>query len=249
MMEEMKSHKSKKLMLYYAYDSECKKIFHEYDLEVLVQTSATKSITIGKEIPYAIPTDTTVEKEHIKITYFEEKKEYRIADVSYTFGSYYKIRPEEKTVIKMGQYVVIGETWLLWSYESENNYIYIIDKLFNQKKYKIQAENEYMIGRKSSCNIIIENDLTSSGIHLKFTAHKNNVEICDNRSTNGTFIKIDGEITKAENDFERLILRIGLETFCKIEYGIPKENNKNLEDFIPSKDITFYIPPRVTIKA
>jgi hypothetical protein len=173
--------------------------------------SNTNSFNIGKNFPFAIKHDLTVCDNHVKFEYISEK--WHMSDVS-TYGTFTRLIPACPVFVKYGIYIVCGKTWICTNIP---DCIDVINEKFEIiSRFKPEMNVEYTIGRSEMDSIVIKDDTSMSQFHAKLTFNDKGVMVTDWKdgqgSTNGTFISLTNkEIT------DPCILRIGLETFCKVE--------------------------------
>jgi len=200
------------------YDSDATKVFFTQEL-----TTGTEW-KFGSTSPIKITTDSTIELNHLVIRYLSPF--YQAIDASTSFGSYYRIDAEKDYEIDYGTYIVVGKTWVILNHD-DAPMVFIISKEYKiTQTYKLVEGKEYYLGRNKDLLIIILDDPSISGRHLYFRPESKKVTIKDMKSRNGTYLKFS---TINLNWGTRFIIRIGVETFLKIELKDPKDSAKKLE--------------------
>ena len=139
---------------------------------------------------------------HFQIRFDNETKKYFIKDLGNGFGTFIKLINEEK--IKDNLLINIGETYIVFSFNNNENENELMIKLFTGDEqcntYLFNSENQtcIIIGRDSSlCDVIVEDKMLSR-IHCCI----NHKEKDENRISNkGWYIK-DGNMEgkKSTND-------------------------------------------------
>jgi hypothetical protein len=169
-------------------------------------------VTIGKNYPVPILSDTTVDENHVKF-YKNLNGEWQMTDAS-QYGTFLRIPKLKPTKVAYGIFIVCGKTWI-------NTVNRQCIELINEKFEVIKTFNPIMnteitIGRHGAESIVIEKDDSISGFHAKLLFAEDGIIVTDWKngagSSNGTYISL-----KEMPITEEFILRIGLQTFCKVE--------------------------------
>ena len=171
----------------------------------------TKSIDFNEKSNNNLMMRSTEKNKNIffKIYYNYENEVFYLMDMGVGYGTFYKI--EEETIIKENNIINIGESYLIFSFNKNNedeNQEIKEDDLFlkiysNEGQYEpiiIQKTNEkiYKLGRSEKCDVVIKDKMLSR-VHCILFYLDNNWYIKDgnekgNESTNGTWLYALDEI-------------------------------------------------------
>ena len=210
------------LKIILCYDSDCNARIQT------VPTTTFDTVTIGKNYPIPITNDPTVNHDHFKL-FKTPSGEWHVKDES-QYGTYIRIPKNTPNKIPYGLFIVCGKTWI--DTTNPKSIVIINDKFQILKQFTPEWNVDYTIGKNGNESFVID-DNSLSGNHAKLNFKFDGVEVTDWKngegSTNGTFISLREMPIK-----EEMILRIGLETFCKIE---PIFTSQYVPSFHPSVPI------------
>jgi len=199
----------KPLTLLFYTNADCTNKFGEF--------TTTKPLILGNKFPMPINLDDTVEEKQLSID--NSKGVWTIRDISFK-GTYMRLTKNVPYVIPYGPFIVCGLTWVD---TSDFKKIRLIDKDFKELLLmEVQYNKLYVIGKGiEGDNLVNPNDKKLSGNHAKLIFTEKNITVMDWKkgegSLNGTFISVLPDFKVKEN----VSLRIGYETFCCLDIGIP----------------------------
>jgi FHA domain len=188
-----------------AFDCDCTKL-----IKPLIPVY--EPIVIGKHYPILIESDSTVNEEHVKF-YKNPGGQWQMTDAS-QYGTYIRIAKAKPIKVAYGIFIVCGKTWIN---TANRQSIEVINSNFDViKTFTPTLNMEYTIGKQGTESIVIAYDECISSFHAKLVFTEDGVIITDWKngtgSSNGTYISL-----KSMPITEEFILRIGLQTFCKVE--------------------------------
>ena len=129
-----------------------------------------------------------------KIFYDFNKHLYYLKDLGVGYGTFYKI--EEEVLIKQNSIINIGESYLIFYFQNENNEEDLFLKIYqNEGEYPpiiIKSKKINQVGRSDKCDVYIKDKMLSR-VHCILFYIDNNWYIKDgnengNESTNGTWL-------------------------------------------------------------
>jgi hypothetical protein len=209
-------------VLRHFYDSELKRPIDKVEINFSKQSE----LTIGIKSPIPILSDQSVEESHFKLSKNAYENSILITNLS-LFGTYFKIKHSVPTKMPYGEYITIGRTWILPTASTEHCKLLFIDENYVVFKTEhIKFGKTVIIGSSQNDDITLA-DQSVSRSHLKVKVEKDFIVVIDYKqgkgSTNGTWVAFP----KGEMHGRILDLRLGIETFAKLE----KITKPSIDDF------------------
>jgi hypothetical protein len=223
-------------MLTFFYDSELKRPINRMEIDF----SKGSELTVGAKYPVPVKSDMSVEERHFKLSKNSFENHIVITNIS-EFGTYFKIKPCVPTFLPYGHYITIGRTWILFTACTGYCKLEFVNEAYNIFRTEhVIFGKVFIIGSSQNDSIVLADQSVSRG-HLKLRVEKGFIEVMDYKhgqgSVNGTWVSFP----RGEMHGNVLDLRLGIETFAKLEKIIKlsttedstEKINKNAMSFLP----------------